>query len=274
MRGIGLTAAAILLTAVPVAGQLTVRDVMTYSFAQGLVAAARAEVIAWVENDRGARNVWVAQGPAWSGRALTRYDLDDGQESAGLALTPDGAQVLYVRGGAPNPQGEAPDPISTPDVEGRSVWVVPTSGGEPHKVVDAGGFTLSPDGSRMAYGKGREIWVVALASGSEPRKVATIRGSAGSLTWSPDGTRLAFTSGRGDHAFVGVMDVSDGQLRYLDPGVARVLCREAVVAFRQGSQRHGLCLLTKGSRRQNRQEDGRNKPQNTHRPPPRAPRAI
>ncbi|HKJ03704.1 MAG TPA: hypothetical protein VJ997_14655, partial [Longimicrobiales bacterium] len=153
MRRFGPIAATILLlVAAPASAQLTVQDVMTFSFAQGLVAAPRAEVIAWVENHQGARNVWVARAPAWSGAAVTAYPGDDGQEITDLALTPDGAAVVYVRGGGPNRQGEIPDPISTPDVEGRSVWIVPAAGGEPRRVADAGGFALSPDGGRIAFG--------------------------------------------------------------------------------------------------------------------------
>jgi dipeptidyl aminopeptidase/acylaminoacyl peptidase len=219
MRRIGRFAAALLLSAAPASAQMTVKDMMTTSFAQGLTAASGADAIAWVENHLGTRNVWFARGPEWSGRALTGYADDDGQEIGSLTLTPDGAWAIFVRGGAPNRQGEIPDPISTPDVEGRSVWVVSTSGSDPRKIVDAGGFSLSPDGATLAYAKGREIWTVALAEGAEPGKVATIRGGAGGLRWSPDGARLAFTSGRGDHGFVGVMDVADGSLRYLDPGV-------------------------------------------------------
>ena len=47
------------------------------------------------------------------------------------------------------------------------------------------------------------------------------RGSAGSLAWSPDGTALAFVSSRGTHSFIGVVDVTSRELRYLDPSLDR-----------------------------------------------------
>ena len=197
---------------------------MSYSFASGLVAAPAHERIAWIENVRGERNVWVAEGPDWDGRQLTRYEGDDGQELAALAFTPDGQRLLYVRGGAPNRQGEVPDPLSTPDEEGRAVWVVEFGGGDPEKVVDAGGFEVSPDGTHLALASGRDIQLVSLADSEpdeDPARIARIRGSAGSLTWSPDGRRLAFVSNRGDHAFIGVVERDGSSLRYLDPSVAR-----------------------------------------------------
>jgi len=45
------------------------------------------------------RNVWVAEGPQFSPRRLTRYTADDGQEITSLSLSADGRSVVYVRGG-------------------------------------------------------------------------------------------------------------------------------------------------------------------------------
>jgi dipeptidyl aminopeptidase/acylaminoacyl peptidase len=218
-----LAAVPLLVGAGSAAGQIRVRDALSYSFAQGLVAAPAGDRVAWVEDDQGARNVWTASGPAWQARKLTTYIGDEGQEVTSLAFTPDGGGVLYVRGGAPNRSGEIPDPLATPAAEGRAVWWVPSGGGESRKLVEAGAFALSPDGSRIAYTKSREIWSLALAGEAEPERLATVRGAPGNLLWSPDGSRLAFVSNRGDHAFVGVADLvpvgGAGALRYLDPSV-------------------------------------------------------
>lgn len=222
-------AAAVLLASVAVAGPpaataqapFSVEDVLSYSFASGLVASEATDRIAWIENREGVRNVWVAEGPAWTGRALTTYERDDGQELSGLAFTPDGASVLYVRGGAPNRQGEVPDPLYTPDDEERAVWSVEVTGGEPRRIVDGGGFSVAPEGDRIAYARSRDIFTLELIDEAEPERIARVRGSAGSLAWSPAGDRLAFVSGRGDHAFIGLIDLAGPEVRYLDPSVAR-----------------------------------------------------
>ena len=216
---IAVAATALLVPALPLQAQIPVGDALSYSFASGLVASAEGDRIAWQESHLGVRNVWFAEAPDWAGRALTDYAADDGQAIGGLAVTPDGASVLYVRGGAPNRQGEVPDPLSTTELEGRAIWIVPVAGGEPRKVADAGGFTLAPDGGRLVFAKGREIWAVGLEPDAEPELLATIRGGAGNFAWSPDGTRLAFVSGRGDHAFVGVLDPEAGSIVYLDPSL-------------------------------------------------------
>jgi dipeptidyl aminopeptidase/acylaminoacyl peptidase len=200
--------------------RLSVRDAMAFSFASGLVAAPGGDRVAWIENFEGTRNIWVAQGPEWSGRRLTDYASDDGQELASLTFTPDGERLLFVRGGAPNRQGEVPDPLFTVDEEGRAIWVMDVDGRAAEKVLDAGNFALSPDGDRIAFSRGRDILTLALASDAEPERQARIRGGAGSLTWSPDGARLAFISNRGDHAFVGILDLIDREVRYLAPSVA------------------------------------------------------
>jgi dipeptidyl aminopeptidase/acylaminoacyl peptidase len=198
----------------------SVHDVMSFSFASGLVASPTGNRVAWIENHEGERNIWMATGPAWSGRPVTSYRGDDGQELASLAFTPDGDRLLFVRGGAPNRAGEVPDPQSTPDEEERAIWVVSAHGGEPRRVMEGGSVSLAPDGSRIAYSNGRDIFVRSLDQDAEARRVARVRGSPGALTWSPDGTRLAFVSGRGDHAFIGVLDPDAGSVSYLDPSVA------------------------------------------------------
>lgn len=195
-------------------------DVMSFSFASGLIAAPSGDRIAWIENREGERNIWVAEGPDWLGRRLTTYAGDNGQELSGLTFSPDGERVFWVRGGAPNRQGEVPDPLYTPDEEGQAVWASSFTGSEPSQVVDVGGFTVSPNGDHIAYGRGRDLFLLALADGAEPERVARIRGGAGSLTWSPDGVKLAFVSGRGDHAFIGVLDLEDHRITYMDPSVA------------------------------------------------------
>jgi hypothetical protein len=113
-----------------VARPFTLEDVLSAPYPTGLVAAQAADRIAWVENDRGARNAWTAAAPGFEPVQLTAYTEDDGQELTGLTLTPDGSALVYVRGGEPNGKQENPNPTSNPHGAEQAIWIVPTDADE------------------------------------------------------------------------------------------------------------------------------------------------
>jgi dipeptidyl aminopeptidase/acylaminoacyl peptidase len=212
------------------APEVTLEGLMSAPFPSGLTASPEGGWVAWVQNDRGARNIWVAGPPEYRGRQLTSYTRDDGQEIAGLTWSPDGATLVYVRGGAPNRQGEVPNPASDPAGMERALWKIAREGGDPARVGPGSGPAMAPDGSGFAYAQGGQIWFAPLgqsgkdAPGAQASGLPTLvllraRGALGSLAWSPDASRLAFVSNRGTHAFVGVYEKATASLRWIDPSV-------------------------------------------------------
>ena len=196
----------------------TLEQVMGAPFASDLVAAPRGSAVAWVANERGARNVWVATGPAWQGRQVTAYPDDDGQEIIDLAFTPDGRSLVYVRGGPANRAGERPNPALIPGGVDEAIWIVSVDGGAPRKIAEGSSPRVSPSGDSIAFVRGGEIWIARPGADSvKPGQLTKLRGASSNLRWSPDGTRLAFTSNRQRHAFVGVWDFTAHALRYMDP---------------------------------------------------------
>ena len=210
-----------LAVAPPAGAQVTIERLMSSPFPSELVAAHNHAKVAWVQNAEGVRNIWVAEGPAYTGRQITSYSDDDGQEVTNLNWTPDGEQVLFVYGGASNRQGETPNPTSNPDGATQSLWLVSADGGEPRKLADGAAPSLSPGGDRVAFLRGGQIWSIRLDGDGEEKQLLRIRGRAGSLRWSPDGSMLAFVSSRGDHSFIGVYDLAANSVHYLDPSVDR-----------------------------------------------------
>jgi len=191
-----------------------------WPFPTEMTAAADAPVVAWVRNERGARNVWAAAGPEWRGRRLTGFEEDDGQEIGGLAVSANGTVVAFVRGGAPNRAGEIPNPENDPAGVDRELWVVDGDGREPRKLGRGHSPVLTADGSSVIYLQGGVIWRRPTAdSTTEPEALVRGRGSPGELRLSPDAAHLAWTSQRGDHAFIGVLELASGELGYLDPSL-------------------------------------------------------
>src|SRR5882672_7897444 len=80
-------------------GSFTIGQVMSAPFASAPLAAPNGARVAWLENEEGKRNIWVAEGPGWKGRKITNFNHDDGQEIAELAWAPDGSYLLFARGG-------------------------------------------------------------------------------------------------------------------------------------------------------------------------------
>jgi dipeptidyl aminopeptidase/acylaminoacyl peptidase len=203
------------------AQQVTIESLLGAPFPSGLTAAASGGHVAWVANDQGRRNIWVASPPEYRGRQLTRYNQDDGQEVGSLAFTPDGRTLVFVRGSGANRQGEAPNPTSDPAGMEQALWRISLAGGDPVKIGTGSGPAVSPRGDGVAYTRGGQIWWATFAAGATPSQLVKARGGAGSLRWSPDGSKLAFASGRGDHSFIGVYDVAAKTVTFLSPTVDR-----------------------------------------------------
>src|SRR5690349_22971991 len=112
----------------------TVEQIKSYPFPNELTAAKTGERIAWAFNERGARNVWVADGPDFKPRKLTNYNTDYGQELTSLAISSDGKFVVYVRGGDHGANWDISsgvDPALNPAQTRVQLWSIPFAGGEP-----------------------------------------------------------------------------------------------------------------------------------------------
>ena len=226
-----LRAAALLLAAVaPAAAQraakqsFSLEQVRAYPFPNQLAASAAGSRIAWAFNERGRRNVWVAEGPDFRPRQLTDYKTDDGQELTGVSISPDGKHVVYVRGGehGSNWDDSVPvNPASSPVPPKVQLWSVPFAGGEPKLLAEGDEPVISPRGDRVAFLKDRGIWVVPVDGSAEAKRLFSARGEATAPEWSPDGGRLAFVSNRGDHSFVGVYTNNSTPILWLAPSTAR-----------------------------------------------------
>lgn len=196
-------------------------QVTNVPYPSGLVAAKQGSRIAWVLDNQGVRNIWVAEAPGFVPRQVTKYTDDDGQELTQLTFSPDGTYLLYVRGGDhdanwPAKGDLAPDPASTPVEPQVTIWSIALDSGKLVKVAEGDGPAVSST-HRLAFVSKHQVWTAALDGSGKPEQLVFDRGEAGSLRWSPDGSRLAFVSARDDHAFIGVFRRKDEPIVYLAP---------------------------------------------------------
>ncbi len=219
MKNLLLPAAGCLL-AVALYAQVTIENLLNVPFPTGLTSSPDGQRIAWVFNEQGRRNIYVADAPAFAARKITNYSDDDGQEITHLRFL-DNNRLLFIRGGAPNRAGELPNPIALqPGVE-RAIWLVQADGRGLQKLAVGHDPEVSPDRKAVAYLNGGQVYLVKTDSAGTGKKLFHSRGTQGSLRWSPDGMRLAFVSNRQDHAFIGVFDIAGKKLTFIDPSVDR-----------------------------------------------------
>ena len=199
----------------------TLEDILSYSFPSNLVASPKGDLVAWVFNTQGRRNIWIAKAPDYKARQLSKYSLDDGQELGGLAFNADGTIIVYVRGGSANRAGEYPNPTSNPEGVEQAIWAIKVEGGEPWRIGLGNNPALSPVENQVAYSLRGKIYLAPLDGSLKPKLLFKARGRSRLQTWSPDASKLAFVSSREDHSFIGIYDFKNKTISWLSPSVDR-----------------------------------------------------
>jgi dipeptidyl aminopeptidase/acylaminoacyl peptidase len=205
-----------------VQGGFTVDQILSLPTPDNLIASPVGARIAWTFNERGVRNIYMADGPDFQPHRLTSYMEDDGQELSNLSFSPDGGTIVYVRGGdhGSNRPGDAPNPSGNPNQPKMQVWSIQVAGGPARLLGEGDEPVVAPDGKRVAFVKERRIWLAPIDGSKRAAAAFFARGASESPSWSPDGRTLAFVSNRGDHSFIGLF-TPDQSIRFLAPSTSR-----------------------------------------------------
>ncbi len=232
LMSIGLGLMALLLAGIPASAQkpFSLEQVLSYSFSYQLVSAKKADRIAWLEFDLGKRNVYTAAAPDFKPARLTGFMEDDGTDLTSLSISDDGSVIVFVRGSDPNRSGWVANPSQFPDGSEQAIWAVRTHEGKPFRLAAGASPVLSPNGRRVIFVKGGQIFGVAVppagqvpASRDDKELKPLFRtwGTNSNPRWSPDSRKIAFVSDRQDHSFIGIYDVASRKISYLAPSVDR-----------------------------------------------------
>lgn len=121
-------------------------------------------------------------------RAITIQDFESVKGIGDPQISPDGKWVLYS--------------VRSTDLAAnkrRTVTVMqPVTGGTPREFPDASTSAQearwSPDGKRIAYTSGGQLWI-ADAAGGNRKQLTSLNDGASGPVWAPSGDRIAFVSG-------------------------------------------------------------------------------
>lgn len=209
----------ILLACTTTYAQVTIENLLSSPFPNYLVGSTDGNTIAWVFNDRGSRNIFIAKAPKFEAKKVTNYLGDDGVEVNSLQLSPDGKFLAFVRGNTVNSKGEPANPAQLPSSTERVVWLMDLGNAVLRKVGVGATPRFSKDGRSLAFLIKGEVWQVNTTNKVVAQKLFGVRSGVNTYRWSPNRQQIAFVANRGDHSFIGVYDTLDKKTIYLDPSI-------------------------------------------------------
>ena len=127
-----------------------------------------------------------------------------------------------------------------------TTYALPLGGGRarafPDDTTHAAEARWSPDGRRVAYTAGGQLWV-ANADGSGRRQLTTLNGGASGPVWSPTGDRIAFVSAVWPDCTTDACNAAEGQGQGRQQGQGARRRQPDVPPLERVGRRHALASV-------------------------------
>ena len=194
-----------------------IRDYLSAPFPTNLTASKDGRTMAWVFNEEGNRNIYLAEAATGNYRKLTDFKGDNGLSLGSLQFSPDGQLLVYSRGNSRNSKGEAANPAQLQMETGVQFYAVHLASGKTKKIGAFGSVEFSHKGDQVILTKGGKAQMATVVdTGLVIKDLFSLRGSISNIAWSPDDQRLAFVNSRGSHSYIGIYHFEPGQVFFPD----------------------------------------------------------
>ena len=200
--------------------QLTIEKLLSAPFYSTISVAPNGINVAWLKNERGVRNIQIANTATGVVTDLTNFTDDDGQEITNFEWLPDASALYFVRGNSPQVRATLNhNPAHLLDGTTPTIWKMNIASRKLQKIGIGGSISISSKGDHLAFLRNGQVFLKNLSDTLSPKQLFFAKGGCSSLHWSPDGKNLAFVSSRSDHSFVGVYDFVKKDYTYFEPAV-------------------------------------------------------
>ncbi len=205
------------------AQSFTLESVTSYPFVSEIASSVKGQISAFSINEKGLRNIYVAEAPQYKLRKLTDYSIDDAQELTGLKISNDGKWIVYVRGGDHGAFDESipRNPASLTEAPKIQIFSISPSTGKSVLLSEGDRPVISSDSKQVIFIKNNQAWIVPIDGSQQAKPLFYSKGRTSSLQFSPDGAQILFVSSRGDHSFIGIYKNDQTPVQYLAPAFAR-----------------------------------------------------
>ena len=197
----------------------SLRELLSTPYIGKVVAASDADKMVFTVNNKGARNIYYAEGPNYKIEKLTTYDRDEGQEISSLSISNDGKWIVFVRGGD-HGANSAPVPTNSASLVKNTTIEIYSYSIDDRKLYSIGEGNnpmIHPDKRNITYIKSGQVWTSPIDKSNSGKQLFHVKGVPSNLQWSPDGQQLAFSARRGDYSFIAVFSPDNDRIKWISP---------------------------------------------------------